>query len=106
MKYDLGSFLTRKRIGLEEFAARNNIKSVNDISMFILNNKTFDVSDELVQRLTELCTEKEPEAVEDMLIISPNLPAKEVAVPVASDEDESAAPQKRSFSKKSKSKAD
>jgi hypothetical protein len=73
MRYDLGSYLARKRISLAEFAAANNIKTVNDIGMFILNNKTFDISDETVQQLSALFPVQESLAPEDMEIISPRI---------------------------------
>lgn len=74
MKYDLDSYLARKRISLEDFAASNNIRTLNDLGMFILNNKMFDVSDSLVEKLTVVCLANEPPKetpVEDLKIIAP-----------------------------------
>lgn len=74
MKYDLDSYLARKRISLEDFAANNNIRTLNDLGMFILNNKMFDVSDSLVEKLTVICLANEPPKetqVEDLEIIAP-----------------------------------
>jgi hypothetical protein len=73
MKYDLDSYLSRKRITLEEFAKSNNLKTVNDLGMFILNNKTFDISDTFVEKMTALLVANEPKElpVEELEIISP-----------------------------------
>ena len=78
MKYDLDSYLSRKRITLEEFAKSNNLKTVNDLGMFILNNKTFDISDAFVEKLTALLVANDPKdlPVEELEIISP-MPAPE-----------------------------
>ena len=71
MKYDLGSYLTRKRISLQEFAATNNIKSVNDIGMFMLNNKTFEVSDATIEELTKLVELHNDKPAEELEMIAP-----------------------------------
>lgn len=71
MKYDLGSYLARKRISLQDFAATNNIKSVNDIGMFMLNNKTFEVSDATIEELTKLVELTNDNSAEELEIIAP-----------------------------------
>lgn len=71
MKYDLGSYLTRKRISLQEFAATNNIKSVNDIGMFMLNNKTFEFSDATIEELTKLVELHNDKPAEELELIAP-----------------------------------
>lgn len=71
MKYDLGSYLARKRISLQEFAATNNIKSVNDIGMFMLNNKTFEVSDATIEELTKLVELHNDKPAEELEMIAP-----------------------------------
>lgn len=73
MRYDLGSYLARKRIPLADFAAKNNIRSVNDIGMFALNNKEFDLSDEVVDQLVALFPPEATISPEEILIISPSL---------------------------------
>lgn len=93
MKYDLDSYLSRKRITLEEFAKSNNLKTVNDLGMFILNNKTFDISDAFVEKLSALLAANEPKdlPVEELEIISP------IHVP---EEDQAVKPSAKKSSKK------
>lgn len=99
MKYDLGSYLSRKRMSLEEFAAKNSIKTVNDIGLFILNNKQFEVGDDLIEKLAALCTANEPkdQPVEEMLIISPNF-----STGVSMDDDEAEVLPAKPLKKKTK----
>jgi len=90
-KYDLGSYLARKRISLKDFAAANNIRVHNDIGMFILANKTFTLSDQTVKELIALVdanNEQEVLPVEEVEVISPQtLPEDdEDGTPLADEE--------------------